>query len=67
MQTAAQTYFTAVQCTNAAGETGCFIRDENRAEYSPTFPGLVELYAWMRANGWRNIPHGVWTCERVPA
>lgn len=58
-------YYTSVQCMNKAGQTGCFIRDDNRDEHSPTFPSLVELYAWMRANGWENIPDGVWTCRRI--
>lgn len=58
-------YYTAVQCENSKGETGCFIRDDARFEHSPTFAGLVELYTWMRANGWENIPNGVWTCRRV--
>lgn len=53
-----------VQCRDVTtGETGCFLFDtahwQTTGEFkaiSPVFPGLVEFYAWDRANGDRRAP-----------
>lgn len=62
------TYHYAVQCTDkTSGKIGCFIYDDSAkfVAISPVCVDLVELFAWMRAHGWRSIPGGIWTCEQV--
>jgi hypothetical protein len=47
-------YRIAVQCKDvASGKTATFIRDENKVAVSPLFRDLVELFPWMRENGWK--------------
>lgn len=58
LQSADIDYFHCMQCTDrATGKVGDFIHAGDFIAISPVFDGVVELVAWMRANGWESIPH----------
>lgn len=47
----------AIQCPAVTGQTGCFIYAhkmdvKSTLPLSPVFSNLVQLYAWLRVNGW---------------
>lgn len=49
----------AIQCTTPTGETGDFLFKQVEGVevckseiLTPVFPGLLELYAYLHANGW---------------
>lgn len=58
-----------IQCPDDSGTVGDFVfvrgDDDVRRPVSPVFPGLTELFAWMRKYGWRSLPGTVLECERA--
>lgn len=42
-----------IQCPDQNGVVGSFLATNANRQVSPTFPNLVELYAWARDNGWK--------------
>lgn len=40
-----------MQCRNKDGMLGNFLKDGDK-EISPCFPDFLELYSWMKQNGW---------------
>lgn len=48
-------YYYCVQCTDVdSQEVGDFIHKGDFRAISPVFPGLAELYLWIRDNGYRS-------------
>ena len=38
-------------------ETGCFVGTLEKVPVGPVFKSLLDLYEWMKQNGWRFIPN----------
>lgn len=59
--------YVCVQCRTDAGQVGTFLSSGKEVggwvAISPVFDSLVELYPWMRANGWASF--GVWMARKV--
>jgi len=57
-----QIFKNAIQCTDrVSGSVGCFIYPEDKPfeAHSPVFDGLVELYDWLKSNGYKQSNIGL--------
>lgn len=52
-----KTAYLAIQCTDKdSGLTGTFLFQGDMSAISPVMPGCVELFAWAKAEGWKEGP-----------
>ena len=58
--------FVYIQCTDASGEKGSFLGDEEKNSISPVFDDLVQLFLWLNHSNFEPLPGQSYKVEYKP-